>query len=498
MDRLSKGHLTVLTALLFAGAVLVTTPASAAAPVLNVPGPQSVSEGNPLTFQVSATDADGQSVRLFAAQLPAGSTFADHQNNTGTFDWTPDFGQNGSYTVLFLADDTFGGTDNESVAIDVSVANNPPFLFPIGDRSVDRGTTTFVSLTGSDSDGNSLTFTAMGLPAYATFTDYGDGSANITLAPTMSTPAGPSNITVTLSDGTDTDSETFTVTVNGTQTDGPPVLDPIGNQAVNEGQTKNVSLSATDPDGNSLTWSVSLPGFASLTSTGSGSATLSMTPGFCASGSYQATVTVSDGNFSDFETFTITVSNVNRVSSWDATSYAKTLPEGGSTTLSVSATDPDEQCGQAAPVLTLKTSDGGSALSATLTDAGNGNGSLALSASSTGAGVYHVTLRQVDSINSSLGSDVVVTVTVTDVADPPPPPQAPVARAWSDARQIRLDIGKPFERFYIEPVTGFTLAEVSLTSIRLHAWEGSGLVTSIAPLPGTFNFTTDNDHNGVL
>src|SRR5687767_6831019 len=87
MDRLSKGHLTVLAALLFAGAVLVTTPASAAAPVLNVPGPQSVSEGNPLTFQVSATDADGQSVRLFAAQLPTGSTFADHQNNTGTFDW---------------------------------------------------------------------------------------------------------------------------------------------------------------------------------------------------------------------------------------------------------------------------------------------------------------------------------------------------------------------------------------------------------------------------
>jgi hypothetical protein len=496
MGRISTIHLTVLAVLLFAGAVLAVSTAVAAPPVLNLPGPQSASEGNPLTFMVSATDPDGQTVSLFSAQRPAGATFVDHRDNTGTFDWTPDFGQAGSYTVLFLADDTFGGTDNGSVTIDVAVQNAPPVLTSIGNRNVDQGSTEFVSLSGFDPDGSQLTFTTSALPSYAEFTDYGDGSGNITLSPTLSTPPGPTNITVTLSDGTDSVSETFTVTVNGTQTTSAPVLAAIGNKAVNEGQTVQVSLSADDADGDVLNWTVSLPGFATLTTGASGpgtlSATITLAPGYCQAGSYEATVTVSDGVYNDSETFTITVVNVNRTATWDASSYTATLPEGGTTSLSVGASDPDEACGQGAPVLSVSTSDGGSALGATLTDAGDGSGTLALSATPTAAGVYHVTLHQADRDNALLGSNVVVTVTVTDVAAPL------AARAWSDANPIRLDIGKPRERFYLEAVSGFALADVNLSSIRLFASTNSGSVPSIGPLPDAFETTTDRDRNGVL
>ena len=496
MGRISTIHLTVLTVLLFAGAVLAVSPAAAAPPVLNVPGPQSASEGNPLTFMVSATDPDGQTVSLFSAQRPTGATFVDHRDNTGTFDWTPAFGQAGTYTVLFLADDTFGGTDNGSVTITVAVQNAPPVLTTIGNRNVDQGSTQFVSLSGFDPDGSPLTFTTSALPSYATFTDYGDGSGNITLSPTLSTPPGPTDITVTLSDGTDTVSETFTVTVNGTQTTNAPVLATIGNKAVNEGQTTQVSLSASDADGDVLNWTVSLPGFATLTTGASGpgtlAATITLAPGYCQAGSYEATVTVSDGVYQDSETFTITVVNVNRTPAWDAASYTASLPEGGTTNLSVGASDPDELCGQGAPVLTVSTSDGGSALAATLTDAGNGTGTLALSATPTAAGVYHVALSQADRDNALLTSNVVVTVTVTDVAAPL------AARAWSDADPIRLDIGKPRERFYLEAVSGFALADVNLSSLRLFAWTNSGSLTSIAPLPDQFETSGDRDHNGVL
>ncbi len=496
MGRISTIHLTVLTVLLFAGAVLAVSPAAAAPPVLNLPGPQSASEGNPLTFMVSATDPDGQTVSLFSAQRPTGATFVDHRDNTGTFDWTPAFGQAGTYTVLFLADDTFGGTDNGSVTITVAVQNAPPVLTTIGNRNVDQGSTQFVSLSGFDPDGSQLTFTTSALPSYATFTDYGDGTGNITLSPTLSTPPGPTDITVTLSDGTDSVSETFTVTVNGTQTTNAPVLATIGNKAVNEGQTTQVSLSASDADGDVLNWTVSLPGFATLTTGASGpgtlSATITLAPGYCQAGSYEATVTVSDGVYQDSETFTITVVNVNRTPAWDAASYTASLPEGGTTNLSVGASDPDELCGQGAPVLTVSTSDGGSALAATLTDAGNGTGTLGLSATPTAAGVYHVTLSQADRDNALLTSNVVVTVTVTDVAAPL------AARAWSDADPIRLDIGKPRERFYLEAVSGFALADVNLSSLRLFAWTNSGSLTSIAPLPDQFETTGDRDHNGVL
>ena len=497
MDRLSKVKIPLLAALLLSGAVLMASAAFAAAPVLTVPGPQSVGEGSDLNFQVSATDADGQTVFLMAGGMPTGATFVDHRNNTGTFDWTPDFGTAGSYSVNFLADDTFGGTDVKSVSIEVTVTNAPPVLSTIGNRNVDQGTTQFVSLSGYDPENDPLTFNALGLPPYASFTDYGGGSANITLAPTLSTPPGPTDITVTLSDGTNTVSETFTVTVNGTApANNPPVLAAIGNQSVNEGQVSHVSLSATDPDGDAMSWSVSLPGFATFhpgnSGAGSITATLDLAPGYCQSGTYTASVAVSDGARQDSETFTITVVNVNRAPTWDAASYSATLNEGGTTTVNVSASDPDEACGQAAPALSVKASDAGSALNASLLDNGNGTGTLSLAAASNGAGTWHVTLSEADASNSSLGSDVTVTVTVNQSEVPPS------ATAFTDAKQIRLDIGKPRERFYLEPLNGFTIYEVNLASLRLFAWPGSGTVTSIAPLPDGFDFTFDRDHDGRL
>ena len=75
-------------------------------PSITVPGPQSVSEGSLLSFDVSASDPDGQPLSLRVSSLPAGAAFTNHFDNTGTFAWTPDTFQAGSYLVRFIADDT--------------------------------------------------------------------------------------------------------------------------------------------------------------------------------------------------------------------------------------------------------------------------------------------------------------------------------------------------------------------------------------------------------
>src|SRR5690349_12633448 len=67
-----------------------------AAPLLTVPGSQTVNDGQQLQFDVSAVDP-GLVVALTATGKPSGSTFADHHNNTGTFTWTPSLTQVGSY-----------------------------------------------------------------------------------------------------------------------------------------------------------------------------------------------------------------------------------------------------------------------------------------------------------------------------------------------------------------------------------------------------------------
>jgi len=392
---------------------LASMPLVSGAPILSVPGPQTVNERVPISFNVTATDPDGQTVELTALNPPSGAGFADHHNNTGTFNWTPASFQAGSYLVSFRADDTFGGIDTKSVAIEVLDSNGAPVLDPIGNRFVDQGSTSIIMATGTDPDGDVLSYTPTGLPSFGTFSDYGDGTASLVFSPTASDPPVDYPMTLTLSDGVLTDSQSFTVTVVGTAVQHAPALAPIGNQTAAEGASRNVTISASDEDGDALSWSVTLPGFASLnpgvSGPGSALATLAMAPGYCAAGTYPAHVAVSDGLQSTGESFTIQVTNVNRAPVWGGP-YSASLLEGAATDVAVSTSDPDQACGAPPAVLTVVGSNAGSALTANLTDTGNGSGVLHLSAAANGAGSYIVTLRASDPMGASPETQVAVTV----------------------------------------------------------------------------------------
>ena len=91
-----------------------------------------------------------------------------------------------------------------------------------------------------------------------------------------------------------------------------PVLAPIGNQPVSEGQPVSVNLSATNPDGDTQTFSATgLPAFAILTDHGNNTATLDISPLSGDTGIYPVTITVTDNGLpvlEDSETFDIIVS----------------------------------------------------------------------------------------------------------------------------------------------------------------------------------------------
>ncbi len=72
------------------------------------------------------------------------------------------------------------------------------------------------------------------------------------------------------------DSSTITVSATPNQR---PTLDPIATQRLDEGQTLEVPLNATDPDGDTITLSgVSLPAFATLQDHGDGTGKLILAP----------------------------------------------------------------------------------------------------------------------------------------------------------------------------------------------------------------------------
>ena len=93
--------------------------------------------------------------------------------------------------------------------------------------------------------------------------------------------------------------------------DQPPVLTAIGNKSVNEGAALSFSISASDADGDALTYSASnLPVGATFNAT---TRTFSWTPGYGQGGVYAGVrFQVSDGQMTDHEDITITVGNVLR------------------------------------------------------------------------------------------------------------------------------------------------------------------------------------------
>ncbi len=86
-----------------------------------------------------------------------------------------------------------------------------------------------------------------------------------------------------------------------------PILNPIGNQIINENSTLTITLSASDIDNDILIYSVN----QLLNSNLSGNI-FTFTPNFTQAGIYNLNFSVSDGASQDSEAITITVNNVNR------------------------------------------------------------------------------------------------------------------------------------------------------------------------------------------
>src|SRR5262249_38637121 len=124
---------------------------------------------------------------------------------------------------------------------------------------------------------------------------------------------GTYDVTVSVADGGNGDStravsdqRTFHLVVRASNA--APVLPPVGNLTMPEAQTKPVALSATDGDGDALTYSAAnIPPFAALDpATG----ILTLTPNFLQAGVYPGIVlSVTDGNRTVSQTIALTVTN---------------------------------------------------------------------------------------------------------------------------------------------------------------------------------------------
>jgi hypothetical protein len=106
------------------------------------------------------------------------------------------------------------GTTRPQAHSEIISCGNAPQLSPIGNLEVTEGDTLTITVSALDPDGSQLVFSATGLPAFASLQDLGNGTATLRLQPTVGAHAGLySAVSVSVSDGVESDSETFTISV---------------------------------------------------------------------------------------------------------------------------------------------------------------------------------------------------------------------------------------------------------------------------------------------
>jgi len=165
------------------------------APHLTNPGRMTDSEGVLLIATITATDANGDSLRYsFGSTYPAGATI---DSVSGLFRWTPTYSQAGTYTVVFKV--TEQGrvpalADSVIDTITVANVNRAPVITNPGRKTVNESSALSFYLQASDPDGDSIAYSMLNAPAGATLvngnnfiwtpTGHQSGSYRVTLIAT--------------------------------------------------------------------------------------------------------------------------------------------------------------------------------------------------------------------------------------------------------------------------------------------------------------------------
>ncbi|MBN1274752.1 hypothetical protein JXA12_00460 [Candidatus Woesearchaeota archaeon] len=244
------------------------------APIIECPETITIKEGELLAIECNIYDEEGDSILVSYE----GWTTSNIKQTT--------YDDAGEYTVQVRATDS-STMNTERIIVIVENVNREPVLEPIDDLTIMETTTVRIRPEASDPDGDELDI-SFSKP----LDDDGEWQ-------TTDGDAGTYEVAVVASDGTASTTETFTITV--TQINTAPVLKPIADITVEEGDLIKLPINAYDPEGDELT--VSFSGFMDAEE---------YQTTYDDAGEYEQTVTVSDGVLQTSETFTITIKDKNR------------------------------------------------------------------------------------------------------------------------------------------------------------------------------------------
>ncbi|TQD25168.1 PGF-pre-PGF domain-containing protein [Methanolobus vulcani] len=267
-------------------------------PVLFSISDVSVPQNTPVTIQLEAFDADGDELTYtMVSNLPTGASF---DSETGLFQWpTPSV----SIKVFTFSVTDGIGSDSSTAIVVIGDSKTPPTMSTIGPQSVDENSElSFMISAEFYTKKPSFSFPD-GFPSNPTITMPDSSSIQVTWTPSYE-ESGSYKVEFQISDGTSYSTyQVVDITVNDVNR--APVIDAVDDYTVSENGILYVNLSATDPDGDTLTYSTD----SSLGIVRGN--TFICTPDYADAGVYDVQYTVSDGNLKNSTTATITVTDSN-------------------------------------------------------------------------------------------------------------------------------------------------------------------------------------------
>lgn len=282
-------------------------------------------QNTPVGGQIIATDPDGNLLTYSLANAPTLGTAL--VNPDGTFTYTPNPGVVGTDIFSVLVSDGRGGTATSVVT--VNIINQPPVAEDLL-LATPNGVPVSSAVTATDPDGDPLTYTLNAAPAFGTAVVNPDGT--FTYTPNAGY-VGRDSFTVLVDDGK---GGTAIATVQIDVTNSPPIA--VG---TNVSTTQNTpvagAVTATDPEGDSLTFSLlTPPANGAVTVNPDGTFTYTPNQGYVGPDSF--TVLISDGlGGTAIATATVNVTDLSPVTSDVSISTSINLSVSGQ----VTATDPE-------------------------------------------------------------------------------------------------------------------------------------------------------------
>ena len=251
-------------------------------------------EDTPVVINLTGNDPDGDTLNYTVIKEP---THGQLSGTAPNLTYKPNANFNGPDSFTFKVND--GAVDSfvATISITVTAVNDAPTA-TANKATIQEDTPGPVTLSGSDLDGDSLTYTIVTNPSH--------GSLSGTEPDLIYTPDinynGADSFTFRANDGT-TDSAPAVFSIEVIPADDPPVAHP-GSITLAEDTSAKITLEADDPDGDPLTYSiVRQPSNGKLTGTAP-NLTYTPKPNFNWLDSF--TFKVNDGN-SDSEPATVLI-----------------------------------------------------------------------------------------------------------------------------------------------------------------------------------------------